>query len=100
MTDDPLSDLVRIEFVDPGDITPELTAGLVRDIRQVQRERDDAIARQAQVQVLRELRELFRDYTNALPAGSPARRAQMVLLVEVVARLAALEARADDLEQQ
>lgn len=32
-------DVVRVEFVDPGEIIPELTVGEVRDIRQVQRER-------------------------------------------------------------
>jgi hypothetical protein len=51
----PVPDTVRVEFVDSGEITPELTVGLLADIKQVQRERDAAIARAAQVAILREL---------------------------------------------
>jgi hypothetical protein len=58
------------------------------------------IARAAQVQILRELRELFRGYTNALPVGSEAWRAQMALVLEVVERLAVLEPETDELEQE
>lgn len=50
----PVPDTVRVEFVDSGEITPELTVGILADIKQVQRERDAAIARAAQVQILRE----------------------------------------------
>lgn len=55
----PVPDIVRVEFVDSGEITPELTVGLLADIKQVQRERDADIARAAQVQVLREMAERY-----------------------------------------
>jgi hypothetical protein len=56
----PVPDVVRVEFVDSGEITPELTVGLLADIKQVQRERDAVIARAAQVQILREMAETLR----------------------------------------
>lgn len=55
----PAPDIVRVEFLDSGEITPELTVGLLADIKQVQRERDAAIARAAQVQILREMADEF-----------------------------------------
>lgn len=53
----PAPDVVRVEFVDSGEITPELTVGLLADIKQVQRERDAAIARTAQMAVLTDILE-------------------------------------------
>lgn len=90
----PVPDTVRVEFVDSGEITPELTVGLLADIKQVQRERDAAIARAAQVRILRDLADELKKEAARDREFEKGREAPGLFLAETWTRI-----KANELEQ-